>query len=115
MELRGHEDHGVGPLPRIAERHRAGYFNPRPDVRLVRQSDTVATFDADRAYRVVPSTIAMRWCIERARERRGIAAAAVRNSGHFCAGAPYVAMAAETGRSVSPASTARRGWRRSAA
>ena len=93
-DLRGIGTHGIMRLPVYAAYLAEGYYNPRPDVRIVKESAIHALFDADRAMGFIGSTRAMQWCIDRARAQ-GFAMAGVRNSRHNGASALYAIMAAE--------------------
>ena len=95
-ELRGHHDHGVAALGLLIRMYRDGTLNPRPRVRVLRASDEVLLLDGDRGCGPAAPTTAMRWCIERAHERKGMAVAAVRDW-QLLVGAPYVRLAAEAG------------------
>ena len=95
-ELRGHADHGVATLPALAGFYRDGTLNARPRVRVVRETDGALTLDGDRGCGPGAPARAMRWCVERARERSGMAVAAVRDWQLVVAG-PYARMAAEAG------------------
>jgi LDH2 family malate/lactate/ureidoglycolate dehydrogenase len=95
-ELRGHPDHGVAAVGLLAEMYADGRLNPRPNVRLLRETDGSLVIDGDRGCGPGPPMDAMRWCIERARERTGMAVATVRDW-QFLVGAPYVRLAAEAG------------------
>jgi LDH2 family malate/lactate/ureidoglycolate dehydrogenase len=95
-ELRGHTDHGVAALGLLAGFYRDGKLNPRPRVRVLRETDGAILYDGDRGCGPAAPTTAMRWCIERARERKGMAVAAVRDW-QLLVAAPYVRLAAETG------------------
>jgi LDH2 family malate/lactate/ureidoglycolate dehydrogenase len=95
-ELRGHPDHGVAALGVLAALYREGKLNPRPRLRVLRETDCALLLDGDRGCGPGAPTRAMRWCIERARERRGIAVAAVRDWQLLIA-APYARLAAEAG------------------
>jgi LDH2 family malate/lactate/ureidoglycolate dehydrogenase len=95
-ELRGHRDHGVVALGLLMRLYREGTLNPRPDVRVVSETDGALLLDGDRGCGPGPPMRAMEWCIERARERRGMAVAAVRNW-QLLVAAPYVRRAAEAG------------------
>jgi LDH2 family malate/lactate/ureidoglycolate dehydrogenase len=95
-ELRGHADHGVAALGVLAGFYRDGVLNPRPRVRLLRETDGAILFDGDRGGGPGVPTRAMRWCIDRARERRGMAVAAVRDW-QLLVAAPYARLAAEAG------------------
>jgi LDH2 family malate/lactate/ureidoglycolate dehydrogenase len=78
-ELRGDPDHGVVALELLATFYRDGKVNPRPRVRVLNETDGAILFDGDRGCGPGLPARAMRWCIERARERGGMAAAAVRD------------------------------------
>jgi LDH2 family malate/lactate/ureidoglycolate dehydrogenase len=95
-ELRGYDDHGVYFLGELAAWFRSGALNPSPNITVVQESDSALILDADGGCGVAPSFQAMRWCVTRAAER-GMAAAALRRSGHFVAAAPYPTEAAEHG------------------
>jgi LDH2 family malate/lactate/ureidoglycolate dehydrogenase len=65
-------------------------------VSVLSETDGALLLDGDRGCGPGPPTRAMEWCIERARERSGMAVAGVRNW-QMLVGAPYVRMAAEAG------------------
>ena len=93
-ELRGHESHGVHLLGFLADAYRDG-MNPRPRIRVLRETEGALLLDGDRSY-VVGAIRGMSWCIERARERKGMAVAGVRSSQPIVLGF-YARMAAEAG------------------
>jgi LDH2 family malate/lactate/ureidoglycolate dehydrogenase len=95
-ELRGHRDHGAVALGLLMRLYRDGVLNPRPDVRVLSETDGALLLDGDRGCGPGPPMRAMEWCIERARERRGMAVAAVRDW-QLLVAAPYVRRAAEAG------------------
>jgi LDH2 family malate/lactate/ureidoglycolate dehydrogenase len=95
-ELRGHPDHGVAALGLLSELYREGKLNPRPEVTVLRETDGALLLDGDRGCGPSAPTRAMRWCIERARERQGMAVAAVRDW-QLLVCAPYARLAAEAG------------------
>jgi LDH2 family malate/lactate/ureidoglycolate dehydrogenase len=95
-ELRGHPDHGVAALSVLARFYRDGTLNPRPRVRVLRETDGAILLDGDRGAGPGAPTRAMRWCVDRARRRKGMAVAAVRDWQLLIA-APYVRLAAEAG------------------
>ncbi|MGH2700917.1 MAG: Ldh family oxidoreductase [Actinomycetota bacterium] len=95
-ELRGHPDHGIAALEVLASFYRDGKLNPRPHVRILRESDGAVLLDGDRGCGPGAPVRAIRWCIERARERKGMAVAAVRDW-QFLVAAPYARLAAEAG------------------
>ncbi len=77
-ELRGHPDHGVAALGALVNFYREARLNPRPSVRVLRESDGAILLDGDRGCGPGAPMRVMRWCIERATERKGMAVAAVR-------------------------------------
>lgn len=95
-ELRGHPDHGVAALGVLVNFYRDGKLNPRPRVRVLRESDGALLLDGDRGCGPGAPARAMRWCIERARGRKGMAVAAVRDW-QLLVAAPYARLAAEAG------------------
>jgi LDH2 family malate/lactate/ureidoglycolate dehydrogenase len=95
-ELRGHPDHGVAALGVLARFYRDGTLNPRPRVRVLRETDGAILFDGDGGCGPGVPTRAMRWCIDRARQRTGMAVAAVRDW-QLLVAAPYARLAAEAG------------------
>jgi LDH2 family malate/lactate/ureidoglycolate dehydrogenase len=95
-ELRGHRDHGIAALGLLTELYSDGRLNPRPHVRVLRETDGALLLDGDRGCGPGAPTRAMRWCIERARERKGMAVACVRDW-QLLVAAPYARLAAEAG------------------
>jgi LDH2 family malate/lactate/ureidoglycolate dehydrogenase len=95
-ELRGHQDHGIAALDVLANLYRDGKLNPRPHVRVLRESDGAILLDGDRGCGPGAPVRAMRWCIECAREQKGMAVAAVRDW-QLLVAAPYARLAAEAG------------------
>ena len=95
-ELRGHPDHGVAALGVLATFYRDGKLNPRPRARVLHETEGAIVFDGDRGCGPSVPTRAMHWCIERARDHKGMAAAAVREW-QLLVAAPYARLAAEAG------------------
>jgi LDH2 family malate/lactate/ureidoglycolate dehydrogenase len=95
-ELRGHTDHGAAALGILAGFYRDGKLNARPCVSVLRETEGAILYDGDRGCGPGAPTCAMRWCIERARERKGMAVAAVRDW-QLLVAAPYARLAAEAG------------------
>jgi LDH2 family malate/lactate/ureidoglycolate dehydrogenase len=93
-ELRGHESHGVHLLGFLVDAYHGG-MNPQPRIRVLRETEGALLLDGDCSH-VVGAVRAMCWCIKRARERKGIAVAGVRNSQLLVPGF-YARMAAEAG------------------
>jgi LDH2 family malate/lactate/ureidoglycolate dehydrogenase len=73
-----------------------GELNARPDVRVLQETDGAILLDGDRGSGADAPTRAMRWCIERARERKGMAVAAIRDW-QLLVPAPFARLAAEAG------------------
>jgi LDH2 family malate/lactate/ureidoglycolate dehydrogenase len=95
-ELRGHPDHGIAALGLLTRLYSDGELNPRPRVRVLRETDGALLLDGDRGCGPDAPTRAMRWCIERARARGGMAVAAVRDW-QLLVAAPFARLAAEAG------------------
>ena len=95
-ELRGHRDHGVAALGLLTRLYREGDLNPRPDVTVLRETEGALLLDGDRGCGPGAPTRAMEWCVDRARERKGMAVAAVRDW-QLLVAAPYARLAADAG------------------
>ena len=95
-ELRGHPDHGVAALAPLIRLYSNGDLNPRPQIRVVQESEGALVLDGDRGCGPGAPERAMRWCIARARQHKGIAAASVRHW-QLLVGGHYVRLAAEAG------------------
>jgi LDH2 family malate/lactate/ureidoglycolate dehydrogenase len=95
-ELRGYPDHGVYFFGELVGWYRAGALNPRPTIRVVRESEAALLLDGDAGCGVVAANQAMQWCTQTARQR-GLAWAGIQRSGHFVAAAPYPTSAARAG------------------
>lgn len=95
-ELRGRSDHGVAAVGILGDFYCAGELNPRPQVRVLRETDDALLLDGDRGCGPAAPTRGMRWCVERARERKGMAVAAIREWQLLVCG-PFARLAAEEG------------------
>jgi len=95
-ELRGYDDHGVWFMGEIHKWLKSGALNPAPKIAVVRETESSLLLDGDGGCGVAASYQAMRWCVERAKER-GIATAGIQRSGHFVAAAPFPTWAAKQG------------------
>ena len=95
-ELRGHPDHGVARLGYLSDWYRDSVLNPRPEVRVLRETDGALLLDGDRGCGWSAAEQAMRWCIQRAKVRQGMAIAGLREWQCFTGG-PFVRLAAEAG------------------
>ena len=95
-ELRGYDDHGVWFMGEVHKWLKSGALNPAPKIAVVGETDSSLLLDGDGGCGVAASYQAMRWCVERAKER-GIATAGIQRSGHFIAAAPFPTWAAKQG------------------
>ena len=93
-DLRGVYSHGTRHAPSYIEQILSGGLNPDPEIRVLREGGSYVLFDGDGGLGHVASVAAMRTAIEKAKST-GIAAAAVRNAGHFGAAACFTMMAVE--------------------
>ncbi|MBG81677.1 MAG: Ldh family oxidoreductase [SAR202 cluster bacterium] len=96
-DLRGVESHGVSNgLRRYVAEYSAKSLNPKPDFKIIRESKTTMTVDADGALGIHVGPWAMQHAINKAKDY-GMAAVAVTNSGHLAGCGYYAMMAAEQG------------------
>ncbi len=95
-DLRGIDSHGIGMLPTYQKRYEEGAINPRPKIRLLRESPSTALLDADQSLGHPPSRQAMRMAIAKAKAS-GIGVVAVTNSNHYGAAGYYSLQAARDG------------------
>src|SRR4051812_45746797 len=65
-DLRGIDSHGVARLHFYAEMFEVGRLNPRPNVRVLRQSPSTATVDGDNGLGLVVGPRANDLCMEKA-------------------------------------------------
>lgn len=91
-DLQGVASHGVIRLPIYVERLRAGVVNPRPNVRVIRETATTAVVDGDNGMGQWVGMRAMQTAIDKGL-RANCAFVSVRNSNHFGAAAYYSQMA----------------------
>lgn len=91
-DLRGVASHGVVRFPIYVERLRAGVVNPRPNVRIVRETETTAVVDGDNGMGQWVGMRAMQTAIDKGLSGT-CAFVSVRNSNHFGAAAYYSEMA----------------------
>jgi LDH2 family malate/lactate/ureidoglycolate dehydrogenase len=96
-DLRGIESHGFARFVDFyVNRAREGRVNLHPDVRVIEETLAAATIDGDHALGFVPSTIAMRLAIDKARVA-GVGMVTVLNSTHYGPASPYALMAMDEG------------------
>ncbi len=87
-DLRGIDSHGVARLPQYVEMLELERINPRPQIRILRETPATATVDGDNGLGLVVGPRANRMTMEKA-ERVGTGWVAVCNSNHFGAGEYY--------------------------
>lgn len=95
-DLHGIDSHGCCMLPFYQRLRLEGRLNPAPRIEVVHENATTALIDGGGGLGHVPATLAMERAIAKCRDA-GVAAVAVRNSGHFGAAGAYAAMATERG------------------
>ena len=95
-DLRGVFSHGSRQIKDYARLIRDGRLNPRPRVRVLRESAVTLLVDGDAGLGYFPSWKAVHLLVERAREY-GVAAAVTRHHGHFGAAGLYTRVAAAAG------------------
>ncbi len=91
--LRGVDSHGVQRVAGYVRSVEAGHYNPRPDIRIERETPATMLIEADRAFGPVVTTYAMKQAIGKA-QSAGIGWVLIRNTTHQGAMAYYAQMAA---------------------
>jgi LDH2 family malate/lactate/ureidoglycolate dehydrogenase len=95
-DLRDVESHGFVRLPIYIERLAAKATNPRPQIRIVRETPTSAVVDGDNGMGQLVGLRAMQIAIDKALQGGGMCTfVSVRNSNHFGAAASFAQMACE--------------------
>ena len=94
--LRGHDSHGVIRVPQYVANLEAGTLNPRPSMRLVVDTPTIAVLEGDGGFGQVVARRGIALAIERARAH-GLAAVALRGANHVGRLADYAETAAREG------------------
>jgi LDH2 family malate/lactate/ureidoglycolate dehydrogenase len=92
-DLRGVDSHGVVRLPIYVKRLAVGAMNPRPQVKIVRETRTSAVVDGDNGMGQWVGQRAMEIAIDKAKDGDCVFVS-VRNSNHFGAAAWYAQLAA---------------------
>lgn len=87
--LRGVDSHGVTRVGIYVKRLKMGLVNPRPDVRVVRESAATLLVDGDNGMGQVVGVRALELGLNKVRES-GNVSVGVRRSNHYGAGAYYV-------------------------
>jgi uncharacterized oxidoreductase len=94
--LRGHDSHGVIRVPQYVASLQRGTLNPKPQMRLVVDTPTIAILEGDGGFGQVVARRGTTLAIERARTH-GLAAVALRGANHVGRLADYAEMAAREG------------------
>src|SRR5256886_9898626 len=94
--LRGHDSHGVIRVPQYVASLKAGTLNPRPTLRLVVDTPTIAVLEGDGGFGQVVARRGIGLAIEGARGH-GLAAVALRGANHVGRLADYAETAAREG------------------
>ena len=95
-ELRGVTSHGIIRLPAYVRRLEAGMFNPRPEIRTLKDAGALALLDGDNGMGQIVSKRAMEDCIARAKTQN-VGIVFVKNSNHFGMASTYACLAADRG------------------
>ena len=93
-DLRGIDSHGIQRLKAYHDVLAAGMVNPRPNVRVVRESPSTATFDGDNGLGLCVAPKAFDIAMDKA-DQVGTGWVAVRNSNHYGIAGYYVLQALE--------------------
>jgi LDH2 family malate/lactate/ureidoglycolate dehydrogenase len=93
-DLRGVESHGVVRFPLYVSRIVDGGNNPKPEIKIIRETATTAVIDGDNGMGQIVGIRAMELAIKKA-SQGDCAFVAVRNSNHYGACAAFVEMAAK--------------------
>lgn len=94
--LRGVDSHGVLRIPSYVASVEAGGMNPKPDIRIEKETPAIMLIEADHAFGPVVTTFAMKRLIQKARAV-GIGWGLIRNTTHQGAMGYYALMAAKEG------------------
>jgi LDH2 family malate/lactate/ureidoglycolate dehydrogenase len=92
--LRGVDSHGVLRIPWYVDNADKGIMNPRPDIRIVKETPATLLIDADRAFGPIVTVAAMNRAMEKA-QKVGIGWVIIRNLTHQGALGFYSDMAAK--------------------
>jgi LDH2 family malate/lactate/ureidoglycolate dehydrogenase len=95
-DLRGIDSHGVARMSRYVSGIQQGMMRPKANPRIVHETPSTATIDADAGLGQPISHRAMQLAIEKAREH-SLGFVAVRNSNHFGIAGYYALMALKEG------------------
>jgi ureidoglycolate dehydrogenase (NAD+) len=91
-DLRGVHTHGMSRLPIYVKRITRGLINPKPNIRIMKESENTALFEGDFGLGQISGFNAMEVAIRKA-EIYNVGVVGIRNSNHFGAAAYYAMMA----------------------
>lgn len=94
--LRGVDSHGVMGIPRYMGNIDTGLMNPKPEIKVLKETPATIFVEADHAFGAVVTTFAMEKVIEKAK-KLGIGWGLIRNNTHQGAMGYYAWMAAQQG------------------
>lgn len=94
--LRGHDSHGAIRIAQYVASMEKGETNPRPDIRVLKETPTIAMLDGDQGFGQVVARRGMELAIEKARVS-GLAAVTLQRTNHVGRLADYVELAALAG------------------
>lgn len=92
--LRGVDSHGVMGIPRYMKQIDTGLMNPKPEIKVLKETPATIFVEADHAFGAVVTTFAMERVIEKAK-KLGIGWGLIRNNTHQGAMGYYAWMAAQ--------------------
>lgn len=92
-DMRGIGSQGIIRLSTYAKRVKAGAMNPNPNIKILKESETITLLDGDSGFGQLLGTRAMKMAIDKA-EKMGVGIVAVRNGSHLGALALYSMLAA---------------------
>ncbi len=91
-DLRGIDSHGIARLSGYMRLVDKGRINPKPRMKIIHESPSTATVDADAAIGLISAPYAMQIAIDKAKSA-GTGWVAVKNSNHFGIAAQHAMMA----------------------
>ena len=98
-EARGVYSHGIQMTPTYVRLMEEGVVTANPEIKIVEESDSALVIDGDHGLGGIVMSKALDLLVAKSK-KTGAATLAVRNSGHYGAGAYYVEKAAEMGQAA---------------
>ena len=95
-ELRGVRSHGIRTIGGYCPTLKSGRVNPRPNLKVIRETDTHVFIDGDGGLGYAPTMLATEKAIEKAKAK-GVAVGAACHLGHYGSAGHYVHRAMEEG------------------